>query len=240
MSNVFLTAEWRKLIMVQYELAPATLAPWIPAGLELDHFHGRCYVSLVGFLFDRVRVKGVAIPFHTRFEEINLRFYVARAEADGTRKRGVVFIREFVPRTAITFIANSIYEEPYATLSTRHRILSTPQSLQVEYGWRYRGAWQRLAVEADPTPQPIALGSEEEFVTEHYWGYTKRTRGAPSEYGVRHPSWPVYPVRSHHITVDFGALYGPTFAALSMAEPASILLAEGSEVSVSEGCRLPV
>jgi uncharacterized protein YqjF (DUF2071 family) len=239
MSRTFLTAEWRKLIMAQYEVAPATLAPWLPAGVEIDCFHGRCYVSLVGFLFDRVRVMGVAIPFHTRFEEINLRFYVTFTEPDGTRKRGVVFIREFVPRAAISLIANSLYEEPYATLPTRHRIIDMPQSLRVEYGWRHRGKWQQLAVEADPTPQPIASGSEAEFITEHYWGYTKRTRGTTSEYGVQHPRWSVYPIRSHHIDADFGALYGAAFASLNIAEPASILLAEGSQISVSEGRRLP-
>ena len=179
--------------MAQYAVDPAILAPWLPRGVELDLFSGRCYVSLVGFLFDQVRVRGVAIPFHTRFEEVNLRFYVTRTEADGTRKRGVVFLREFVPRTAITLIARSIYEEPYATLPMRHNIVSGFDSLAVEYAWRHRGTWSRLAVEADPAAQPIAAGSEEEFITEHYWGYTKRTRGNTSEYGVQHPRWPSTP-----------------------------------------------
>ncbi len=109
MPSTFLTAEWRKLIMAQYEVEHAVLAQWLPRGLELDLFHGRCYVSLlVGFLFDRVRVKGIAIPFHTRFEEVNLRFYVTRTERDGTRKRGVVFLGEFVSRAAITLVARSL------------------------------------------------------------------------------------------------------------------------------------
>jgi hypothetical protein len=237
--STFLTAEWRKLIMAQYAVDPTTLTPWLPGGLELDLFGGRCYVSLVGFLFDRVRVKGCAIPFHTHFEEINLRFYVARPEPDGTRKRGVVFLREFVRRAAITILANSLYEEPYATLPTCHRILMTPDSLKVSYGWRHRGSWQSMAVEATPSPQPIAAGSEEEFVTEHYWGYTKRSRGTTSEYGVQHPRWSVYPIRSFSIEADFGALYGEAFAALDQQAPASVLLAEGSEVSVSTGVRLP-
>jgi uncharacterized protein YqjF (DUF2071 family) len=236
--STFLTAEWRKLIMAQYEVDPAALAPCLPPGLELDFYQGRCYVSLVGFLFDRVRVKGLAIPFHTRFAEVNLRFYVARTEPDGTRKRGVVFIREFVPRAAITLIANSLYEEPYATLPMRHSIVSTPGVLTVSYSWHHEKVWHSLAVEADPTPQPIAAGSEEEFITEHYWGYTKRTRGATSEYGVQHPRWQVYPVRNFGGQADFAALYGPAFANLNSRPPASILLAEGSAVSVSTGTRL--
>jgi uncharacterized protein YqjF (DUF2071 family) len=239
MPSSFLTAEWRKLIMAQYAVDPATLAPWLPPRLELDFLGDRCVVSLVGFLFDRVRVKGCAIPFHTRFEEVNLRFYVVRAMPDGVRRRGVVFIREFVPRAAITLLASSLYEEPYATLPMRHSILCEPDSLNVSYAWRHRGVWQSLAVEAAAASEPIEVGSEEEFVTEHYWGYTKRSRGATSEYGVLHPRWSVYPLRRYEIVADFAALYGDAFAALNRQEPVSVLLAEGSEVSVSTGVRLP-
>src|SRR5579863_7187459 len=128
MPRTFLTAEWRKLIMAQYPVDPAILAPSLPRGLELDLFRGQCFVSLVGFLFDRVRVRGVAIPFHTRFEEVNLRFYVTRTEKDGTRKRGVVFVREFVPRAAITLVARRMYEEPYATLPMQHLIAAAANS----------------------------------------------------------------------------------------------------------------
>jgi uncharacterized protein len=238
MPSTFLTAEWRKLIMAQYEVDPATLAPWLPRGVELDLYQGRCYVSLVGFLFDRIRIKGVAIPFHTRFEEVNLRFYVTRTEADGTRKRGVVFIGEFVPRAAITIVANSLYEEPYATVPMRRRIAFAPDALSVSYSWLHKRVWQSIAVEASPAAQPIQPGSVEEFITEHYWGYTKRTRGNTSEYGVQHPRWSVYPVRSFDIQADFATLYGPAFASLKSAAPVNILLAEGSEVSVLQGARL--
>ncbi|HEY4381309.1 MAG TPA: DUF2071 domain-containing protein [Acidobacteriaceae bacterium] len=236
--STFLTAHWRKLIMAQYEVPPAALAPWLPPGLSLDLHQNRCYVSLVGFLFDRVRVLGLPIPFHTRFEEVNLRFYITRTEPDGTRRRGVVFIREFVPRAAIALIARSLYEEPYTTLPTRHHIELTSGALTVSYSWCHQQTWHSLAVEADPTPQPIALGSEEEFLTEHYWGYTKRTRGTTSEYAVQHPRWQVYPIRDFTIEVDFAALYGPAFASLNGLPPASILLAEGSAVTVSTGTRI--
>jgi len=236
--STFLTAEWRKLIMAQYAVEPATLTPWLPNGVELDLFQGRYYVSLVGFLFDRVRLKGLAIPFHTRFEEVNLRFYVVRTDPDGTRKRGVVFIREFVPRAAITLIANSRYEEPYATLPTLSNIATTPKSLNVSYSWKHSGRWHELAVEASPDSQPIALDSEEEFITEHYWGYTKRRNFTTSAYQVQHPRWQTYPILSHAINADFNALYGPTFASLNHQTPSSILLAEGSAVSVSSGITL--
>ncbi len=238
MPSTFLTAEWRKLIMAQYVVKPKRLMPYLPRGLEFDLFQGRCYVSLVAFLFDRVRLKGIPIPFHTRFEEINLRFYVRRKKADGTSKRGVVFIREFVPRRAIAFIAKQFYEEPYLAIPTRHEIAHAADSVRVEYGWKLGGRWHSLTAQASPHAHDIAPGSEEEFITEHYWGYTKRANGSTSAYGVQHPHWQIYPIRSCEVTADFGMLYGGAFSFLNDQQVASVLLAEGSAVSVHQGFRL--
>jgi len=238
MSQTFLTAEWRKLIMAQYIVDPAILAPFVPAGTEIDLYQGQCFVSLVGFLFDQVRVKRIRVPFHARFEEINLRFYVLRREAYGPYKRGVVFLREFVPRSAIAMVARKVYEEPYEVLPTSHSIKRVGVSLDVRYSWFFRRKWQTLSVEASQVPQPIVQGSEEAFVTEHYWGYTRRRKGATSEYEVRHPAWQIYPITRHRIYVDFATVFGPAFAGLNSREPASVLLAEGSPVSVMSGARL--
>ena len=236
--STFLTAEWRNLIMAQYAIDPTTLAPYLPRGVELDLHQNQCYVSLVAFLFTNVRVKHLPIPFHTRFPEVNLRFYVRRTLPDGTHKRGVVFIREFVPRAAITLIANTLYEEPYATLPIRSSLTSTPNSLSVAYTWKHSNRWHTLAVEAAPAPQPIPLNSVEEFLTEHYWGYTKRSNHTTSEYEVKHPRWLTYPIRNRTLDADFATLYGPAFAHLNHQQPANILLAEGSPVSVHSGSRV--
>lgn len=239
MPSTFLTAEWRKLIMAQYTVPQETLQPWLPNGLELDLYKGRCYVSLVGFLFDEVRVRRLRIPFHTRFEEINLRFYVKSTQPDGSVRRGVVFIREFVPKAAISLVANVLYEEPYATLPTRRSIEQTATCLKVRYDFRHKKIWQSLAVEATPEPQPIREASEEEFITEHYWGYTRRRDGSTSAYEVKHPRWKTYPVKKYAIATSFAKVYGPAFAMLDQQAPASVLLAEGSKVSVLAGERMP-
>lgn len=244
MNSVFLTAEWRKLLMAQYEVAPELLEPYLPPGLELDLYQPatgvppRCYISLVGFLFDKVRVKGIPIPLHTRFEEINLRFYVRRREPDGSLKRGVVFIREFVPRRAIAFIAKRMYEEPYLALPTYHQFGSKQELLFAKYSWRMGGRVHSLATVATLPPQPIAPGSEEEFITEHYWGYTKRSDGSTSAYQVEHPQWQTYRLQSYEIAVDFKLLYGPAFTFLNGQQVSSVLLAEGSAVTVRAGFSL--
>ena len=253
MPRPFLTAEWRKLIMAQYEVPPEILLPYLPPGLELDLYRSplepdappRCFVSLVGFLFDRVRVLGVSIPRHIRFPEINLRFYVARTGPDGARRRGVVFLSEIVPRRAITAVARTLYEEPYSTHPMRFRIALNADHIGVSYQYDYKKVSQTIAVTASHTPQPIAPGSLEEFITEHYFGYTLRRRGfrsstrrRTSEYGVKHPRWLVYPILRSYIRVDFAAIYGPAFAHLNPAAPDHILLAEGSAVTVLRGTRL--
>jgi uncharacterized protein YqjF (DUF2071 family) len=246
MTGTFLTAEWRKLIMAQYEVAPEVLAPWLPGGVELDLYKGRCFVSLVGFLFDRVKIKGLPPPFHTRFEEVNLRFYVKRVMPDGTERRGVVFVSEIVPKPAITWMARALYGEAYSTASTRRKWAQEGETLRVEYQWKvpgggWGGPWQRVGVEASSEMRAIAAGSMEEFITEHYWGYTKgsgllrRGEGMTGEYGVAHPKWQVYPVTSAEVRADFGALYGPAFAELTQRAPEHVLLAEGSAIAIRMG-----
>jgi len=237
MSKSFLTAEWRNLIMANYVVAPEALDPYLPVGTTLDLFEGRCYASLVGFLFQNTRLKSIPVPFHRTFEEVNLRFYVQHVTAAGERRRGVVFISELVPRYALSVIANVVYGEPYSTVPLRHEWTESSEQRSVAYRWRHRGRWDELHVSAALEAAEIEPGSAEEFFTEHYWGYTKR--GAwTSEYAVLHPRWRTYPIFEHTIDVDFGALYGGGFASLTGHAPESILLAEGSEIEVRSGERL--
>lgn len=201
----------------------------------MDFFKGNCYVSLVGFMFLNVKVKELGIPFHKNFEEVNLRFYVRHEDKSTSEvKRGVVFIKEIVPKPAISFIANNIYKENYETMKMSHDWKIDSGSLNVEYRWK-DDVWNKLKVTAGINSQPIISGSEEEFITEHYWGYTKIEINKTSEYKVQHPKWNIYKVRSYEIDVDFKNLYGNEFDFLSREVPASVLLAEGSEISVGPG-----
>lgn len=228
---VFLRAEWRKLVMANYEVEPDILTPYIPNGTELDLWQNRCYVSLVGFMFLNTKVLGIPIPFHRNFEEVNLRFYVRYKEA-GEWKRGVVFIKELVPKAAITMVANNLYQEHYQTLPMRHDWGSAGERQQVRYEWRQQGKWDRIRVEAAKEGQALVEGSEEQFITEHYWGYTKISDTVTYEYQVEHPSWEIYPVLDYEIDIDVAPLYGEVFVEPLAKEPLSVFLAEGSEIIV--------
>ena len=219
--------------MVNFVVAEEMVLPYLPAGTELDHYNGQCYVSLVGFLFQDTRLRGVRLPFHAQFEEVNLRFYVRRAE-----KRGVVFISEIVPRLALQIVANTFYGERYSTARMRHEWKADGNQLCVGYKWFKNDKWHEIKINTSLSMKSIEAGSEEEFITEHYWGYTKLPNGCTSEYEVVHPRWQVYPVASFSFDVDFARLYGPEFAMLNEMSPASVLLAEGSEVAVLPGQRI--
>jgi uncharacterized protein len=231
--GIFLTAEWRHLVMLNYEIAPAALRPWVPAGTELDDWNGTTYASVVGFLFLDTRVLGIPIPLHRNFEEVNLRFYVRRRGPEGWR-RGVVFVRELVPRLAIATVARLIYNENYAATPMRHRI----EGGALEYGWRHGGRWCHLRATVSGSPAPLAEGSEAEFIAEHYWGYARQRRGGTVEYAVEHPRWSAWPANSAELDADAASLYGPVFGEALAAPPRSAFVADGSPVVVRRGVRI--
>lgn len=229
--SLFLTAEWRKLIMANYTVDPELLMPYLPAGTILDEWNGNTYVSLVGFMFKDVKVMGMKIPFHTQFPEVNLRFYV-RYKENGEWKRGVTFISEIVPKRAITFVANTIFKENYRTLPMDHKWANRREGLHVGYEWRLAKEKNFLDILADPVPLPLQKGSAEEFITQHFWGYSKIGQSHTGEYNVAHPEWDIYTVKLYHIECDFGKLYGNEFSFLKGKEPDSVFMAEGSPVQV--------
>jgi uncharacterized protein YqjF (DUF2071 family) len=234
----FLTANWRYLAMLNFAVDPKLLERLVPAGTELDFHDDITFISVVGFMFLDTRVMGFPIPLHRNFEEVNLRFYVRRKTADGWR-RGVAFIRELVPRAAIAVTARVFYGEPYSALPMRHNIVHRDGGLAVQYGWRRRKRWETLAMTATGEPQPAPRGSHEEFITEHYWGYT--ARGTTSaEYQVEHPRWKLWNADSVRFEADIAALYGPSFVETLTAEHASAFIAEGSQVLVRQRSTEPL
>ena len=233
----FLKAEWRKLALANYVVDKNLLTSYVPAGTELDLWKGKCYVSLVGFMFQNTRLLGVKVPFHVNFEEVNLRFYVKRLE-DGEWKRGVVFIKEIVPKPALTCIANTVYNENYVTRPMQHSWGIENNERKVAYQWYHKNKWNTLSIQATKASFTIEPDSETEFITEHYWGYAKVNEHYTNEYEVTHPKWSIYQVKDYTIDVDFEATYGKQFEFLKEQIPASVMLAEGSEITVETKRRI--
>jgi uncharacterized protein YqjF (DUF2071 family) len=236
----FLTARWEDLVLLNYVCPALVLEPLVPSGTVLDSWRGEALVSLVGFLFRDIRVRGVLIPFHQTFEEVNLRFYVRRHMPNGEVRRAVVFIRELVPRAAIAAMARWVYNEPYLTVAMDHRSsLSEAAGGSVTYSWSFRGQPFTLDATVSGPARELPRGSEAEFITEHYWGYTRQRNGDTLEYRVEHPPWRVWEAPLTRFSGSSATLYGALFGAILSGEPRSAFVAAGSEVAVRRGQPVP-
>jgi uncharacterized protein len=231
MTNTFLSARWENLIMANYAVSPEVLKPFLPKGVELDFYKNKCYVSLVGFMFKRTSLFKIPIPFLGTFEEINLRFYVKRVEGDSI-KRGVVFINETVPYRLVAWLANKLYKEHYIAIPTKNEIVLTGMSKNIKYQWKINKEWNQIAVDTVLENEHMVPGSIEEYIFEHYYGYTKINNLHSQEYKVNHPRWQVNKVTDYSIHCDFNSMYGSDFSFLGNQHPDSVIVAEGSPVTV--------
>ena len=227
--------------MLNYEVDPSLLRSYVPAGTELDFWSGKAFVSVVGFRFCRTKLFGVLpIPFHSSFEEVNLRFYVKRRAGDEER-RGVVFIREIVPHWAIAFVARNVYNENYVALPMTHETRAAGESLAFAYQWLLKKTWNSIRGEVancEAKEFYPAEGSLEQFITEHYWGYAVQPDGSCIEYRVEHPQWPVQWARNSTFDGNVEGLYGAELSAALKGEPSSAFLAKGSPVVVMRGRKI--
>lgn len=230
--RTFLRAEWRNLLMINYEVDPAILMPYVPPATELDFWQGKALVSMVGFRFLETAVLGIKWPWHTNFDEVNLRFYVRHF--DGTQwKRGVVFVSEIVPKPIIATVANTLYHERYRALPMRHSIQAIDAHNQtLQYEWKYKGRWNKLGATVSTALQDMPPDGAESFIFEHYWGYNKLSERSTHEYQVEHVSWQIADVHSAFLDADIARLYGSEFVPFLSQPPHSAFYADGSPVSV--------
>ena len=227
----FLTAEWRWLAMLNYPVDPELLAPLVPAGTSLDFHDGETYISVVGFQFWNTKLLGLPVPWHRNFEEVNLRFYVKR-EVAGELRRGVVFLKELAPKWAIVTIANAAYHEQYELRRMRHAVDTSGPAPAVQYEWQVDQRWNGISAQAKGEAHPLGSESLEEFIAEHYWGYTKRRDGRTVEYRVEHPPWKVWQVEQAQLDCDIEQVYGAHLVPILEAPPHSAFIADGSEIAV--------
>lgn len=224
--STFLTAVWRNLINITYKADENVLKPYLPEGLELDTIDNSAFVSLVAFQFLETKIKGIRIPFHANFPEINLRFYVKNKNS-----RGVVFIREFVPKFMVSFIANKIYNEPYSTADIESKI-NNGNTISAEYKLKLNNSEYFIRVNAEDIKYKPEESSSEHFFKEHSYGFGTDHSGDTLVYEVEHPIWNIYPVTDYEHNFDFGKIYGKSFSFLNEEKPYNVLFAEGSKVKV--------
>ncbi|TWJ02502.1 hypothetical protein JN11_01475 [Mucilaginibacter frigoritolerans] len=235
----FLKAQWKNLLMLNYEVDPEILKPYLPAGTVLDTWQGKTLMSMVGFMFLDTHVLGIKWPFHVNFEEVNLRFYVKYFDGK-LWKRGAVFVSEIVPKSIIAFIANNLYQEKYTALPMRHSIKLLEDNTEFIYEWKLKGIWNKLGATVSNQFEDIKPGSPEEFIFEHYWGYNQISKVKTTEYQVEHLSWQIAEVKDYVFEADIKTLYGDAFVPYLTVKPYSAFFANGSDISVRMGEKILV
>jgi uncharacterized protein YqjF (DUF2071 family) len=233
MARIFLSAKWEYLAMFNYEIDDSILQKILPPYTEIDRWEGKAIVSIVGFLFNNTKVLGIKWPGFDDFEEVNLRYYLKYF--DGVEwRRGVGFVSEIVPQSLVANIANLFYNEHYSTAKMSHSIAVKDDELQVKYYWQQKkGQPNFMHLNAGSKLYDIAVGSEEEFIFEHYFGYTQSNASNTIEYSLKHPRWQVYRVNESELFCDVEQLYGSEFNPfITGVKPRSVFLARGSDVSV--------
>jgi uncharacterized protein len=228
---IFLKANWENIVMANYAIEPKILLPYLPRGVELDLYDGKACVSLVGFMFKNTKLFNLPIPYLGTFEEINLRFYVLRKEGNEI-KRGVVFINETIPYKLVAWMANKLYKEHYTTIPTKHTINIQEHTKEIKYEWLKDNKWNSIALETSTSNEVMKEGSFEQFIFEHYYGYTKISNKATEEYRLHHPSWKINTIKTCTIHCDFKSMYGSDFEILNHTLPTAVFIAEGSKVEV--------
>lgn len=226
--KVFLTAEWRNLINLTYRVPAEVLEPILPQGVELDLYEGHAHLSLVAFDFVNTRVKGIKIPFHVDFPEINLRYYVK-----SRGHRGVVFIRELVPKHCIAFIAQRFYNEPYESfpMESDHQTLPDGRLRSHHKVWKEEHEYHIETIAGAEKTTPPA-DSAAHFFKEHDLGFGVDKKGETLIYEVSHPIWETRELHEVKLDFDFGKIYGEEWAFLKDLRPQFSLFAEGSAIKV--------
>jgi len=227
MALPFLTARWSNLVNLTYAVPPELLERHVPAGVELDVQDGRAFASVVAFDFLDTRVFGVPWPGYKNFPELNLRFYIKHGD-----ERGVVFVREYVPKALIARLAYLFYNEPYVaapiTSKTEDDGELITYALSIEVGGRAHTISATGGHPAYIKPED----SREHYFKEHEWGFGRTRSGKTLRYRVEHPVWETYEVQSTRVDADFGLLYGPEWAFLADATPELAVFAVGSAIKV--------
>lgn len=213
------------------------MSQYLPRGVEFDSFQNQTYISIVAFHFEDTRLLSIPIPFHRNFEELNLRFYVKRIVGDEVR-RGVVFVKELVPRACISLVARLVYNENYFTTKMSHSISQDNLSTKAAYKWLHESRWNSIEATYHGKSRALAAGSRDEFIAEHYWGYTTQRDGSTIEYKVEHPPWNMWEPENVSLDLDAASLYGGEFAEILSQPPSFSLVADGSEVTVFKGQRI--
>lgn len=231
MKFLSISCSWQNIILVNYRIDPKVLTPYLPKHTSFDLYKGECLISIVGFLFKDVHIMGIPLPYHQLFEEFNLRFYVVHKDKEET-KRGVVFLREFVPNSGITLAANTFAREKYRKYPMKHAVRKMNGAVSASYSFEVKNHWNSVSAKAEALEREILPGSLEDFIADHYYGYNIWYGNRTLEIQLKRPAWKYQKLLSFGVDCRFEDFYPPPFIPFLYEEPHSVQFVSGSPVDM--------
>jgi len=236
-SKPLMKAKFTELVALNFSVDPSILEPRLPKGVELHFYGNETYVSLVAMMLRNVRVYNVPITIAKMVGEFNLRFYVRRKVGENQYKNGSCFIKDYVSSWAASWALEKLFKAEFGRIRMKwaHARFDGDEEGRppsADYRWQVDGdRWNRIRVLARERVAKTGRDTKVGFILNHSFIYSKRGNKT-LEYPVTRPAWSIWNAGQANFTCDVERLFGPEFVKPLAKRPASVFVANGSEVVV--------
>jgi uncharacterized protein YqjF (DUF2071 family) len=178
--------EWNDAVFIHGAVAPELLQSLIPAGIKLDIYEGKAWISIVVFKMERIRHKfSPSFRPVSDFYEINIRTYVTNDDMPG-----VFFLNMEGGKRFSSWIANKVSGLPYCYEAMQN----------AEGHFRSKGISHRYKAGKDFERDELA-----NWLTERYAVYYEKS-GQLYRYQVHHGMWPLKEVELNELNITYPIL----------------------------------
>lgn len=229
-------AKFTELVALNFQIDPEILKPRLPKGLELNFYRDETYVSLVAMMLRNVKFYGFPIPVAHAIGEFNLRFYVRRKVSDTETRHGSCFIKDYVSSRTGAWGLSKVFQAEFCRIKMNcaQQGFSNDDDAapKVDYRWEVsKDHWNRIRVSARERVKRTGPETKVGFVLNHSNIYSRRNRET-LEYPVVRPRWQIWNAGHANFTCDVKKLFGPEFVKPLARRPASVFVANGSDVII--------
>lgn len=220
----FLSSTWKNTFIVTWEIEPELLLEHLPHKIGLYTENGKAFLSFVVYNFENTKVKGIKMPFHVSFPEMDLRYYVKH-----NNSLGVAFIQHIVPRYCISLWAKRIFNENYITLPMDYSFQETETSKVLHYK-----VWK------DKKMFSLDFLSNKEFVESTFSLYNQVQYGFGVDKYGNSTKFKFDKLNNFHslstldyaINLDYSALFGRKWAFLNELSPIDVTALNDNKVRI--------
>lgn len=182
--------EWNHVLFFHWAIDAEVLKPLIPAGVDLDLFEGKAYLSLVPFTMQNIRPSFLpAFSPVSDFHEINLRTYVSNGG-----KEGVYFINIESQKWFSALLSRILSGLPYENANI----------VRSEGKYRSSNVFKKFALDIEfAVKEDIVEKSPiEKFLTERYALFLEQ-HGQLFRYDIHHKEWKIKTLDVKKLQLDY-------------------------------------